>query len=98
MSNLFISNTVINALTWQTTKNTLYPTVIGGQLAEWLRHWTPNHEIVGLSPAVRLVFCTYVESLGKIFYPKCAPVHSAISENLAIHRESYCTLITRGVL
>ncbi len=30
----------------------------GGQLAEWLRHWTLNHEIVGLSPAERLVFCT----------------------------------------
>ncbi len=30
----------------------------GGRLAEWLRHWTLNHEIVGSSPAVRLVFCT----------------------------------------
>ena len=31
---------------------------VWGQLAEWLRHWTLNHEIVGSSPAVRLVFCT----------------------------------------
>ncbi len=31
---------------------------MGGLLAEWLRHWTLNHEIVGSSPAVRLVFST----------------------------------------
>ncbi len=29
-----------------------------GLLAEWLRHWTLNHEIVGSSPAVHLVFST----------------------------------------
>ncbi len=41
----------------------------GGQLAEWLRHWTLNHDIVGLSPVVRTlshVSLLYLESLGKI--------------------------------
>ncbi len=33
-------------------------TLQGGLLAQWLRHWTLNHEIVGSSPAVRLVFST----------------------------------------
>ncbi len=29
---------------------------LGGLLAEWLRYWTLNHDIVGSSPAVLLVF------------------------------------------
>ncbi len=37
----------------------------GAQLAKWLRHWTLNHEIVGLSPGVRLNLL-YLEYLGKI--------------------------------
>ncbi len=48
---------------------TVYPVVLGcdviltsskfrGQVAEWLRHRTLKHEIVGSSPAVRLVFGT----------------------------------------
>ncbi len=65
-------------------------------MAEWLRHWTLNYGIVGSSPAVRLVSVPRV--LGQDLYLKCAPVHSAVNENLAIHRESYCTLITRGAL
>ena len=39
----------------------------------------------------------YLKVPGQDLYPKCAPVHSAVNENLAIHRESYCTLITRGL-
>ncbi len=40
-----------------------------------LRHWT------------RLASVPRVH--GQDLYPKCASVHSAVSENLAIHRESY---------
>ncbi len=28
---------------------------VGGPLAEWLRHWTLNHEIIGSSPSIHLV-------------------------------------------
>ncbi len=40
-------------------------------MGEWLRYWTLNHEIVGLSPA------NYTRSfvpkvLGQDLYPKCA--------------------------
>ncbi len=30
-----------------------------GPLAEWLRHWSLNHEIVGSSLSIDLVFDTY---------------------------------------
>ena len=33
-----------------------YVYYVGGPLAEWLRHWTLNHEIVGSSPVIHLVF------------------------------------------
>ncbi len=34
----------------------IYVDMLGGLLAERLRHWTLNHEIVGSSPSIRLVF------------------------------------------
>ena len=60
---------------------------MGGQLAEWLRHWILNHEIMGSSPAVCSKY-SVPRVPGQDLYPKSAPVHSAINENLAIHKEN----------
>ncbi len=56
-------------------------------MAERLRHWTLKHDIVVRVPPFAQSSVPKVP--GQDLYPKCAPVHSAVNENLAIHRERY---------
>ncbi len=57
------------------------------QFGEWLRHWTGKHEFVGSSQAIRFIFGIYLESLSKIVPKMCWFNHSAVNEDLAIHRK-----------
>ncbi len=59
-------------------------------MAEWLARRTPNHKIVGSSPAesqsahqIRPAWATGGDN--------CASVYSAVNEYLAIDREGNCT-------
>ncbi len=59
-------------------------------MAEWLACQTPNHKIVGLSPAKSQAAHQYhpVWAAGG---DNGASVHSAVNEYLAIDRDGNCT-------
>ncbi len=59
-------------------------------MAEWLVRWTPNHNIVGSSPAKasRLIKNHPAWATGG---DNGASVHSAVNEYLAIDRDRNCT-------
>ncbi len=66
-------------------------------MAEWLARQTPNHEIVGSSPAEATWLIKNRPAWG-MGGDNGASVHSAVNECLAIDRDVNCTWITRGAL
>ncbi len=59
-------------------------------MAEWLAHWTPNHQIVGSSPA-EATWLIKNHSAWAMGDDNGAAVHSAVNEYLAIDRDDSCS-------